>query len=73
MRAGKRRTDTRFGARYGARLRKVVSEIEQSQYAIYKCERCGKIGVRRVALGIWECKKCGEKFAGAAWSPAHSE
>lgn len=69
MRAGKGSTAKRFGARYGARLRKVVDEIERLQYATYKCEKCGRIAVRRVSVGIWACRKCGHKFAGGAWAP----
>lgn len=68
MRAGEG-TTKRFGARYGARLRKRVEEIEKAQYATYQCSRCGRVAVRRVAVGIWQCRKCGHKFAGGAWSP----
>ncbi|MEN3047514.1 MAG: 50S ribosomal protein L37ae [Candidatus Caldarchaeales archaeon] len=69
MRAGEG-TTRRFGARYGARLRKRVEELEKTQYATYKCERCGRVTVRRVAVGIWQCRKCGHKFAGGAWAPS---
>jgi large subunit ribosomal protein L37Ae len=68
MRAGEG-TTKRFGARYGSRLRKRVEEIEKAQYATYQCSRCGRVAVRRVAVGIWQCRKCGHKFAGGAWSP----
>jgi hypothetical protein len=27
------------------------------------------MGVRRVALGIWQCEKCGVKFTGRAYLP----
>jgi len=69
MRAGKGSMVKRFGARYGARLRKKVQEVELSQRALYPCDRCGSKTVRRIAVGIWECKKCGYKFAGGAWAP----
>lgn len=59
----------RFQARYGARLRKKVEEIEQEQRAIHVCEKCGRKAVKRVSVGIWRCMKCGYKFAAGAWSP----
>jgi large subunit ribosomal protein L37Ae len=68
MRAGVGVTK-RFGARYGARLRKKVEEIELEQRAIHVCDKCGRKAVRRVSVGIWECRKCGYKFAAGAWSP----
>ena len=57
----------RFGARYGASLRKKVAEVEKSSRAKKKCPFCHKIGVKRVAMGIWQCRKCNEKFAGKAY------
>ncbi len=59
----------RFGPRYGATLRKRVREIEEKQRARHVCPRCGARAVKRVAIGIRECKKCGFKFAGGAREP----
>jgi len=38
------------------------------QRKLHKCPYCNKIKVKRVALGIWQCKKCNAKFAGKAYS-----
>ncbi len=62
----------RFGARYGSRLRKKVEEIELEQRAIHVCSSCGRRAVRRVSVGVWQCRKCGYKFAAGAWSPRAS-
>ena len=53
----------RFGAKYGKRVRARLSEVESKQRVKQKCPFCGKIGVKRLSKGIWECPKCGKKFA----------
>lgn len=58
----------RFGAGYGTRVKKKLNEIESSQRKRQKCPFCSKPGVKRLAAGIWHCKKCGKKFAGHAYS-----
>ncbi len=59
----------RFGARYGKRIRNLVASVEKMQRQRHVCPKCGMPYVRRVAAGIWECKKCGAKFAGMAYRP----
>ena len=60
----------RFGARYGASLRKKVREIESKMRAKHKCPFCYSVGtVKRKAVGIWYCRKCGKVFAGGAYTP----
>ncbi|MEM5879194.1 MAG: 50S ribosomal protein L37ae [Candidatus Aenigmatarchaeota archaeon] len=62
-------TTGRFGSRYGKGVKKKVAEIEKVQKQRHVCPRCGMPHVKRLASGIWECKKCGTKFAGAAYVP----
>ncbi len=59
----------RFGARYGVRIRKLVSRIEAKMRGPHKCPRCSTPKVKRIGLGIWQCKKCNYKFAGGCWLP----
>ena len=59
----------RFGARYGKKVRQLVSEIEKVQKRRHICPKCQMPYVKRIAAGIWECKKCGTKFAGGAYYP----
>ncbi len=33
----------KFGARYGASLRKMIKKFEDSQHARYTCPFCGKV------------------------------
>jgi large subunit ribosomal protein L37Ae len=54
----------RFGSRYGSRIRKNVDEAEERDY---ECPECGS-EVDRNTAGVWECTKCGQKFAGGAYS-----
>ena len=58
----------RFGARYGRKLKLKFSKIEAEQRKKHKCPYCNKIAVRRIAVGIWKCKKCNSKFTGKAYS-----
>ncbi|GAB4310300.1 MAG: 50S ribosomal protein L37Ae [Promethearchaeota archaeon] len=60
-------TTGRFGARYGSRIRKRVREIEEVSKRPQKCPKCETRSVRRVSVGIWECRRCGAKMTGGAW------
>jgi large subunit ribosomal protein L37Ae len=53
----------RLGARYGKKVRASLDAIEKKQRKKQKCPFCKKEGVKRVSKGIWNCKKCGKKFA----------
>ena len=57
----------RFGSRYGRTIRKKIAEIEKKQKQYYKCPYCSAIRVKRVTAGMWQCKKCNNKFAGKAY------
>lgn len=60
----------KFGPRYGMRLRKKWVEIDKKQRMLHECPSCRRISVKRVSTSIWECKKCGAKFAGGAYAPS---
>lgn len=59
----------RFGVRYGKGVKKRLLKIEKAQKAKKTCPRCLKPGMKRLSPGIWECRKCGLKFAGRAYDP----
>jgi large subunit ribosomal protein L37Ae len=54
--------------RYGASLRKRNNEIKREKRALYKCEACGRIAVKRIGTSIWRCKHCNATYAGGAYS-----
>jgi large subunit ribosomal protein L37Ae len=58
----------RFGAGYGRRLRNKFNKVESVQRVKQICLFCEKPGVKRVAAGIWDCKKCGKKYASSAYA-----
>lgn len=58
----------RFGARYGLKPKTKFAKIESVQRSKHKCPFCNKKDVKRVAVGIWQCSKCGNKFTGKAYS-----
>jgi len=60
----------RFGARYGRKTKQRFGIIEEEQRKKHKCPYCNAQKVKRVSFGIWECKKCGSKFTGKAYSIA---
>ena len=57
----------RLGVRYGRRIRLRLGLIEKSQHTEYKCPYCSAMKVKRISMGIWECKKCDSKFTGKAY------
>jgi len=61
----KSRAAGRFGARYGKTVKAKLTRVEDKQRKKQKCPFCGKIGVKRLSKGIWQCtrKKCGKKCA----------
>ncbi|KAH8653694.1 ribosomal protein L37ae [Xylariales sp. PMI_506] len=60
----------KYGTRYGASLRKQVKKMEITQHSKYTCTFCGKVNVRRTAVGIWNCKSCHKTVAGGAYTVA---
>jgi large subunit ribosomal protein L37Ae len=58
----------KYGARYGASIRKVIKKIEISQHSAFSCPLCGKDRVKRTHVGIWKCRHCKTTFAGGAYS-----
>jgi len=53
----------RFGARYGKRAKDKLVKVEIKQRVKQNCPFCKRLGVKRIANGIWHCKKCDKKFA----------
>ncbi|MBW2974331.1 50S ribosomal protein L37ae [Candidatus Woesearchaeota archaeon] len=58
----------RFGARYGRRIKERFAKIEHEQRKRQKCPYCSAQKVKRIAAGIWGCRKCGVKFSGRAYT-----
>jgi len=59
----------RFQARYGVRSRTRMRNVEVVQKAKHICPSCGHQKVKRISTSIWQCGKCGVKFAGGAYIP----
>ena len=59
----------RFQARYGVRARTRLRNVELIQKAKHNCPSCGHQRVKRISTSIWQCGKCGIKFAGGAYTP----
>ena len=59
----------RLGSRYGVRARTKLRNVELVQKAKHNCPSCGHLKVKRISTSIWQCKKCGVKFAGGAYIP----
>ena len=56
----------RFGVRYGQAVKRRIASIESKQRKKQKCIFCNG-RAKRSSKGIWECKKCGKRFAGHAY------
>jgi len=59
----------KYGPRYGTKTKKVVLEIEEKRKQEKICPYCERPALKRLAAGIWYCKKCKTKFAGGAYFP----
>lgn len=57
----------RFGTRYGKKLKTKVQNIERFQRKKQKCPYCQRQAAKRLAMGIWYCHKCKNKFTGNAY------
>ncbi len=63
----------KYGPRYGVKIRRSLGNIQAMKSKTYVCPRCEHESVRKVDSGIWECKKCGYKFAGGIYYPFTKE
>ena len=60
----------RYSSRYGVRARTRIRDVELSQGIKHVCPSCGQVAVKRSGTGIWSCRKCGNTFAGGAYTPS---
>lgn len=58
-----------FGPRYGTAVRRRYAEVISGMRVPHECPRCHLRAVKRLAVGVWSCRKCGVKFAGGAYLP----
>lgn len=58
-----------LGARYGATVRKRYIDIVTEVRKKHRCPQCGFLRVKRLSVGVWQCKRCGFTFAGGAYTP----
>ncbi|HKL23835.1 MAG TPA: 50S ribosomal protein L37ae [Candidatus Nanoarchaeia archaeon] len=63
----KTRSAGRFRDKHGRKVRSRIANIEDKQKTKQKCPFCEAENVKRKSKGIWECKKCGKKFASDAY------
>jgi len=64
--AGKKLITKKFGVKCGISVREKYAQVEAKQRKKQKCPFC-KRTAKRLASGIWECQKCGKKFASGAY------
>jgi len=62
-------TTGRYGPRYGTKTKKVILEMENKEKQEKVCPYCERPAIKKIAAGIWYCRKCKTKFAGAAYFP----
>lgn len=65
----KRSFGLRLRTRGGMSVRKQWTRITMDKRSRHKCPRCSSPSVKRDGVGVWECGKCGHRFAGGAYQP----
>ena len=68
--AKKKKKDIGLRTMGGATLRKRYARVMSTVRATNKCPSCASPSVKRVSVGLWNCKKCGYRFAGGAYTPS---
>jgi large subunit ribosomal protein L37Ae len=68
--AKKKRKNIGLRVRGGATLRKRYSRVMDSLNVYHRCPNCASVKVKRESVGLWECRKCGHRFAGGAYTPS---
>ena len=56
-----------MGPRYGIRIRRRVLELDRARKRPASCPQCSTVTLHRVASGIYECRRCGTRFASNAY------
>jgi large subunit ribosomal protein L37Ae len=56
-----------MGPRYGIRIRRRVLDIDRAKIAPAACPRCSTTTLARVASGVYECRRCGTRYASSAY------
>jgi large subunit ribosomal protein L37Ae len=56
-----------MGPRYGIRVRRRVLEIDRESRKDAPCPHCSTVTLARVASGVFECRRCGTRFASGAY------
>jgi len=54
-------------AGYGKKIRKMYDESRAKASRKYKCPACSRTAIKRQSSGVWECQKCGKKYASGAY------
>jgi large subunit ribosomal protein L37Ae len=57
-----------YGARYGIKPKRKADAVFKLRETSTKCPYCLKNAVKRLSTGIWNCKACGVKFTGGAYT-----
>ncbi|MCW3978259.1 MAG: 50S ribosomal protein L37ae [Candidatus Bathyarchaeota archaeon] len=60
----------RLRTRGGMSVRKQWTRITLGMRASHRCPRCSSRSVKRDSVGVWDCVKCGYRFAGGAYQPS---
>lgn len=56
-----------YGTRYGRKIRGKLGKYLELKNMKKTCPYCHAPKVKRIAAGIWECRKCDKKFTGKAF------
>ena len=64
---------TRLGGglstRYGTAPRRRHIDILVRLRKKHECPKCKVRAARRLSVGLWQCRRCGNQFTGGAYSP----